>query len=41
MKLAAHWAGLSGNVISFHILPLGPASKAGLAEHVRARGLWG
>jgi hypothetical protein len=39
MKLVAHWAGLPGNVISFHIVPLGPASKAGLAEHVRTRAL--
>ena len=34
VKLPAHSAGLPGNVISFYIVPLCPAYKAGLAEHV-------
>ncbi len=34
VKLPAHRAGLPGIVISFHIVPLNPAYKAGLAGHV-------
>ncbi len=36
MKLPAHRAGLPGKVILFHIVPLDPAYKAGLAGHVPA-----
>ena len=36
-KLPGHSPGLPGKVISFHIVPLGPAYKAGLAEHVPAK----
>jgi hypothetical protein len=34
VKLPAHSAGLPGKVISFYIVPLDPAYKAGLAGHV-------
>jgi len=34
VKLPAHRAGLPGKVIFFHIVPLEPAYKAGLAGHV-------
>jgi hypothetical protein len=34
LKLPAVKAGLPGNVISFYIVPLYPAYKAGLAGHV-------
>jgi len=34
VKLPAHRAGLPGNVLSFYIVPLDPAYKAGLAGHV-------
>jgi hypothetical protein len=34
VKLPAHGAGLPGNVVSFCIVPLYPAYKAGLAGHV-------
>ncbi len=34
VKLPAHRAGLPGNVISFYIVPLYPAYKAGLAGHL-------
>ena len=38
MRLLAHIrAGLPGNVISFYIVPLYPAHKAGLAGHVPAK----
>ena len=33
MKLPAHRAGLPGNELSFVIVPLDPAYKAGLAGH--------
>jgi hypothetical protein len=33
-KLPGHRPGLPGKVISFHIVPLDPAYKAGLAVHV-------
>ncbi len=33
-KLPGHRPGLPGKVISFHIVPLDPAYKAGLAGHV-------
>ena len=36
-KLPAHGAGLPGKVISFYIVPLDPAYKAGLAGHVPAK----
>jgi hypothetical protein len=38
MKLPAHRAGLPGKVISFYIVPLDPAYKAGLAGHVPVKG---
>jgi hypothetical protein len=34
VKLPAHRAGLPGNEISFFIVPLYPAYKAGLAGHL-------
>jgi len=34
VKLPDHRAGLPGKVISFYIVPLDPAHKAGLAGHV-------
>jgi hypothetical protein len=34
LKLPGRRPGLPGKVISFHIVPLHPAYKAGLAEHV-------
>ena len=34
VKLPAHRSGLPGNEISFFIVPLGPAYKAGLAGHL-------
>ncbi len=34
LKLPAHTAGLPGKVISFYIVPLDPAYRAGLAGHV-------
>ena len=34
VKLPAHRPELPGNVVSFHIVPLYPAYKAGLAGHV-------
>jgi hypothetical protein len=34
VKLPAHRAGLPGNEISFLIVPLDPAYKAGLAGHL-------
>ncbi len=37
MKLPAHRAGLPGNEISFLIVPLDPAYKAGLAGHLPVR----
>jgi hypothetical protein len=36
VKFPAHRAGLPGKVISFYIVPLDPAYKAGLAGHVPA-----
>jgi hypothetical protein len=36
VKLPAHRAGLPGNEISFFIVPLDPAYKAGLAGHLPA-----
>ena len=36
LKLPAHKAALPGKVISFYIVPLHPAYKAGLAGHVPA-----
>jgi len=33
-KLPGQRPGLPGNVISFYIVPLNPARKAGLAGHV-------
>jgi hypothetical protein len=36
VKLPGHRLGLPGKVISFHIVPLDPAGKAGLAGHVPA-----
>jgi len=36
-KLSGHWPELPGKVISFHIVPLDPAYKAGLAGHVPAK----
>jgi hypothetical protein len=36
VKLPAHRAGLPGNEISFLIVPLDPAYKAGLAGHLPA-----
>ncbi len=35
VKLPAHRAGLPGNEISFLIVPLDPAYKAGLAGHLQ------
>jgi len=37
VKLPGHRPGLPGKVISFHIVPLDPAYKAGLAGHVPAK----
>jgi hypothetical protein len=37
VKLPAHRAGLPGNEISFFIVPLDPAYKAGLAGHLPAK----
>jgi hypothetical protein len=37
VKLLAHRAGLPGNEISFLIVPLDPAYKAGLAGHLPAK----
>jgi len=37
VKLSAHRAGLPGNEISFPIVPLDPAYKAGLAGHLPAK----
>jgi hypothetical protein len=37
VKLSGHRPGLPGKVISFHIVPLYPACKAGLAGHVPAK----
>jgi hypothetical protein len=37
VKLLGHRPGLPGKAISFHIVPLDPASKAGLAGHVLAK----
>jgi hypothetical protein len=34
MKLSTHRAELPGKVISFYIVPLDPAYKAGLAGHL-------
>jgi hypothetical protein len=34
VKLPGHRPGLPGKVIAFHIVPLDPAYKAGLAWHV-------
>ena len=34
VKLADHRPGLPGKVISFHIVPLAPACKAGLQRHI-------
>jgi hypothetical protein len=48
VKLPAHWAGLPGhavasrmraNEISFFIVPIDPAYKAGLAGHLPVNGL--
>ena len=39
VKLPAHRAGLPGKVLSLHIVPLYPAYKAGLVEHLPANGL--
>jgi hypothetical protein len=33
-KLPGHRPGLPGNVVSFYIVPLDPAYKAGLAGHI-------
>ena len=41
MKLPAHRAGLPGNEISFFIVPLDPAYKAGLAGHLPVDDLTG
>ncbi len=38
MKLPGHRPGLPGKVISFHIVPLDPAHRAGLAGHVPVKG---
>jgi hypothetical protein len=38
LKLPAHGAGLPGKVISFYIVPLDPAYKAGLTGHVPVTG---
>jgi len=37
VKLPGHRPALPGEVISFHIVPLDPAYKAGLAGHVPAK----
>jgi len=37
VKPPDHRPGLPGKVISFHIVPLDPAYKAGLAGHVPAK----
>ena len=37
MKLPARTAGLPGNVLSFYIVPLDPAYKAGVAGHFPVR----
>jgi hypothetical protein len=37
VKLSGHRPGLPGRVVSFHIVPLDPAYKAGLAGHVPAK----
>jgi hypothetical protein len=37
MKLPGHRPGLPGNVISFYIVPLDPAYKAGLSGHSPAK----
>jgi hypothetical protein len=37
VKLPAHRSGLPGNEISFLIVPLDPAYKAGLAGHLPAK----
>jgi hypothetical protein len=37
VKLPGHRPGLPGKVISFHIVPLDPAYKAGLGGHVPVR----
>jgi hypothetical protein len=34
VKLPGHRPGLPGKVISFHIVPLDPAYRAGIAGHV-------
>ncbi len=39
MKLPGHKLGLPGKVISFHIVPLNPAYKAGLAGHVPVKSI--
>jgi len=39
VKLPGHRPGLPGKVISFHIVPLDPAYKAGLAVHVPAKSM--
>ncbi len=36
VKLPGHGSGLPGKVNLFHIVPLDPVAKAGLAEHVPA-----
>jgi hypothetical protein len=38
VKLPGHRPGLPGNVISFYIVPLDPAYKAGLAGHTPVKG---
>ena len=39
VNLPGHRPGLPGKVISFHIVPLNPAYKAGLAGHVPVKEL--
>jgi hypothetical protein len=39
VKLSAHRAGLPGKEISFLIVPLDPAYKAGLAGHLPAKAI--
>jgi hypothetical protein len=41
VKLPVHRAGLPGNEISFFIVPLDPAYKAGLAGHLPVDNLMG
>ena len=36
LKLPGHRQGLPGNVISFYIVPLAPAHRAGITGHIPA-----